>query len=114
MDGLGNARNLHSDAGFERLAAWAATRRRPRTGCETASHCCACAKNARQRTALSHHRRAAGEHLVSLRNQKAFMESQVRMMIMLGIPFFYYWRSRDWRFESSWRKSFRLARNDLA
>ena len=44
-------------------------------------------------------RRAAGEHVVSLRNQKAFMESQVRMMIMLGIPFFYYWRRRDWRFE---------------
>ena len=37
--------------------------------------------------------------MVSLRNQKAFMESQVRMMIMLGIPFFYYWRRRDWRFE---------------
>jgi hypothetical protein len=36
---------------------------------------------------------------VSLRNQKAFMESQVRMMVMLGIPFFYYWRGRDWRFE---------------
>src|SRR6266481_8330077 len=109
MDGLGNTRNLHSHAGFERLAAWAATHRRPRTGCETASHCRACAKNARQRTALSHHRRAAGEHVVSLRNQKAFMESQVRMMIMLGIPFFYYWRRRDWRFEVLVEKIVRAA-----
>src|SRR5713226_2359036 len=53
VDRLGNTRDLHSHTGSERVAAWAATHRRPRPGCESDSHCCAAAKNARQRTGKS-------------------------------------------------------------
>src|SRR6266571_1964989 len=48
MDRDGNTRNLYPDSGCEWFAPRTATHCRPRPGCESASHCCAAAKNVQQ------------------------------------------------------------------